>query len=261
MKAAMTPSTDTARTADTSDSSKIASLIAPSGRLRAAINVGNPVLAHKRADGSAAGVSVDLAARMAAQLGLPLELQLFEAAAHSVDAVTQGQADVGFFAVDPVRGAGIGFSAPYVLIEGAYMVRSDSPLSDNAQVDVAAHEVVVGQGSAYDLYLTRALKNARILRAPTSPAVVDVFLQPQGDVAAGVKVQLEAAVASHPGLRLLPGHFMLIQQAMGLPKTRGEAALQWLSAFVEAAKASGFVAQALAQHQVQGAVVAPGVQP
>ncbi|MGE8493317.1 MULTISPECIES: transporter substrate-binding domain-containing protein [Comamonas] len=254
----MTPSTDTANTLD---STKIASLIAPSGRLRAAINVGNPVLAHKRADGSAAGVSVDLAARMAAQLGLPLDLQLFEAAAHSVDAVTQGQADVGFFAVDPVRGAGIGFSAPYVLIEGAYMVRSDSALSDNTQVDVAAHEVVVGQGSAYDLYLTRALKHARILRAPTSPAVVDVFLQPSGDVAAGVKVQLEAAVASHAGLRLLPGHFMLIQQAMGLPKSRGEAAIQWLAAFVEDAKASGFVAQALAQHQVPGAVVAPGVQP
>lgn len=233
------------------ETTDIASLIAPRGRLRAAINVGNPVLAHKRADGSAAGVSVDLAARMAAQLGLPLDLQLFEAAAHSVDAVTQGQADVGFFAVDPVRGAGIGFSAPYVLIEGAYMVRSDSALTDNAQVDVAAHEVVVGQGSAYDLYLSRALKHARILRAPTSPAVVDVYLQSQGDV---------AAVTSHPGLRMLPGHFMLIQQAMGLPRDRGDAALQWLAAFVEEAKASGFVARALAQHQVQGAVVAPGVQ-
>ena len=173
----------------------LVSAFAPTGRLRAAINVGNPILARLQADGTPAGVSIDLAQRLAARLGLPLELQVFEAAAKSVDAVTQEQADFGFFAVDPVRGAGIAFSAPYVLIEGAYMVRSDSPLTDNAQVDVAGHTVVVGQGSAYDLYLSRELQHASIVRAPTSPAVVDVFLAPTGDVAAGVKTQLEASVA------------------------------------------------------------------
>ena len=235
----------------------ILSAFAPTGRLRAAINVGNPILARLQADGSPAGVSIDLATRLAAQLGLPLDLVVFDAAGKSVDAVTNDQADFGFFAVDPVRGAGIAFSAPYVLIEGAYMVRSGSPLTDNAQVDVAGHQVVVGKGSAYDLYLSRELKNAAIVRAPTSPAVVDVFVGGEGDVAAGVKQQLEQGVAQHPGLRMLPGRFMVIQQAMGLPKTRGEAAAQWLAGFVEEAKACGFVADALQRHHIQGAAVAP----
>ena len=238
-------------------SAEIIAALAPTGRVRAAINVGNPILARLQADGTPAGVSIDLAQRLAAQLGVPLDLQVFDAAAKSVDAVTNDQADFGFFAVDPVRGAGIAFSAPYVLIEGAYMVRSASPLTDNAQVDVAGHTVVVGQGSAYDLYLSRELKHASIVRAPTSPAVVDVFLAPTGDVAAGVKTQLEAAVAQRTGLRMLPGRFMVIQQAMGVPKTRGAAAAAWLAAFVEEAKATGFVAGALARHQIQGAIVAP----
>ena len=235
----------------------LVSAFAPTGRLRAAINVGNPILARLQADGTPAGVSIDLAQRLAARLGLPLELQVFEAAAKSVDAVTQEQADFGFYAVHPVRGAGIAFSAPYVLIEGAYMVRSDSPLTDNAQVDVAGHTVVVGQGSAYDLYLSRELQHASIVRAPTSPAVVDVFLAPTGDVAAGVKTQLEASVAQRSDLRMLPGRFMVIQQAMGVPKGRDPAVVQWLGDFVEEAKASGFVAEALARHQIQGASVAP----
>ena len=196
---------------------------------------------------------------MAAQLGLPLDLQLFEAAAHSVDAVTQGQADVGFFAVDPVRGAGIGFSAPYVVIEGAYMVRSDSALTDNAQVDVAAHEVVVGQGSAYDLYLSRELKQAQILRSPSSQTVVDTFIEAGAEVAAGVKQQLEADALRVGGVRLLPGRFMVIQQAMGLPKGRGDAAAALLRRYVEDMKASGFVAQALQRHGIQGASVAPAL--
>ena len=238
-------------------SAEIIAALAPTGRVRAAINVGNPILARLQADGTPAGVSIDLAQRLAAQLGVPLDLQVFDAAAKSVDAVTNDQADFGFFAVDPVRGAGIAFSAPYVLIEGAYMVRSASPLTDNAQVDVVGHTVVVGQGSAYDLYLSRELKHASIVRAPTSPAVVDVFLAPTGDVAAGVKTQLEAAVAQRTGLRMLPGRFMVIQQAMGVPKTRGAAAAAWLAAFVETAKATGFVVDALARHQIQGAIVAP----
>ena len=174
-----------------------------------------------------------------------------------MDAVTREEADFGFFAVDPVRGAGIGFTAPYVLIEGSYLVRQDSPLTDNAQVDRAGHTVVVGKGSAYDLYLSRELKHAQIERAVSSPAVVQTFVESTADVAAGVKQQLEADAARLPGLRLLPGRFMVIQQAMGLPKGRGDEALRVLAAFVEEAKASGFVAEALQRHGIQGAAVAP----
>ena len=238
-------------------SDRLLSALAPTGRLRAAINLGNPILAGTGPDGAPRGVSIDLARRFAEGLGLPLELVVFDTAAKSVDAVTREQADFGFFAVDPVRGAGIAFTAPYVLIEGAYLVREDSPLRDNAEVDVAGRRVVVGQGSAYDLYLSRELKAATIVRAPSSPAVVDFFVAEHADVAAGVKQQLQADAARIPGLRLLPGRFMVIQQAMGLPKGRGAEATQALAAFVEEAKASGFVAQALQRHGIEGASVAP----
>ena len=231
---------------------------APSGRLRASINLGNPILAKRdAASGAVLGVSVDLARALAQELGVALETVVFDAAAKSVDAVKAGQADIGFFAVDPLRSDGIRFSAPYVQIEGAYLVRQASALTDNGQVDRAGVTVMVGRGSAYDLYLTRELKAAQILRAPTSPAVVDSFLAQNAEVAAGVKQQLQADAARLQGLRLLPGRFMVIEQAMGVQANRGEVAQQFLRDFVERAKASGRVAASLQQHGIQGAIVAP----
>lgn len=236
----------------------LVTILAPTGVLRASINLGNPILAHAdAATGAAGGVSVDLAAAFAARLGVPLELVVFKTAAASVDAVTNGQADVGFFAIDPLRGAGIGFTAAYVLIEGGYLVRDGSPLRANEEVDRAGTRVVVGGGSAYDLYLTRELKHATIVRAPSSQAVVDTFVAQGCEVAAGVKQQLEADMKRFLGHLLLPGRFMLIQQAMGLPKGRGEAARAALAAFVEDMKAQGFVHDALARHRIEGASVAP----
>ena len=231
--------------------------LAPTGTLRASINLGNPILANRGTDGQPFGVSIDLAQGLGRLLGLGVELLVFETAAQSVAAVTQEQADFGFFAVDPARGAGIHFTAPYVLIEGAYLVRNDSPLHDNQQVDQSANRVVVGKGSAYDLFLTRELKHAQILRAPSSQAVVDTFMAEGAEVAAGVKQPLEADALRVGGLRLLPGCFMVIQQAMGLPKGRGDAAAALLRRYVEDMKATGFVAEALQRHGIQGASVAP----
>ena len=234
------------------------SAFAPSGQLRASINLGNPILARKNATtGEVEGVSVDLARALAAELGVGIELKVFDAAAKSVAAVTSGEADIGFFAIDPLRGEGVRFSAAYVQIEGAYLVKQGSPLTDNTQVDRAGTRLMVGKGSAYDLYLSRELKAATILRAPTSPAVVDAFIAESADVAAGVKQQLEADAARIGGLRLLPGRFMVIEQAMGVQANRGEAAQRVLRDFVERMKASGFVAQALQRHQIKGAIVAP----
>ncbi len=234
------------------------STFAPTGRLRAAINLGNPILAKRDPDTSTpVGVSVDLARELAQRLGLPLDLVEFDAAGKSVEAVTAERADFGFFAVDPLRGQGIAFTAPYVLIEGSYLVRQKSPVQTNDEVDRAGTRIVVGQGSAYDLYLTRELKAASIERAPTSPTVVDVFVATNADVAAGVKQQLESDLPRFPALRLLPGRFMVIQQAMGLPKGRSAEAVAYLKAFVEEMKASDFVAQALQRHGIEGASVAP----
>ena len=231
---------------------------APSGELRVAINVGNPILARRHPEtGEPEGVSIDLATLLAQRLGVPLSLAVFEAASKSVEAVAQGQADVGFFAIDPLRGAAITFTAPYVLIEGAYLVKQDSPLQRNEEVDQAAHTIVVGQGSAYDLYLSREIKQAQLVRSPTSPEVVSYFLAHGHDVAAGVKPQLEAELPRIPGLRMLPGRFMVISQVMGLPKTRGDEAAAYLHQFVEDMKSSGVVADALARHRIEGATVAP----
>lgn len=237
---------------------EIVTALTPTGVLRAAINLGNPILANADpATGAPFGVSVDLARAFAERLGVRLELVVFKSAGESVDAVTNERADIGFFAIDPLRAAGIAFTAPYVLIEGCYLVRVESPLSDNAEVDRAGHRVVVGAGSAYDLYLTRELKHVQIVRAPTSPAVIDTFLEQHCDVAAGVRQQLQADAKRFPGLRLLPGLFMVIRQAMGLPKGRGEPAHQFLAQFVEDMKANGFVADALRRHRIEGASVAP----
>ncbi|MFX1676908.1 ABC transporter substrate-binding protein [Paraburkholderia sp. A2WS-5] len=238
--------------------SAIVDAFAPTGTLRASINLGNPILAGRDpASGEASGVSVDLARAFAQQLGVPLELVVLDTAAQSVEAVSEARTDFGFFAVDPKRGETIAFTAPYVLIEGFYLVRDDSPVRVNADVDQPHNRVAVGKGSAYDLFLTRELKAAQIVRAPSSPAVVQTFLDQRLEVAAGVKQQLEADARKAPGLRLLDERFMVIRQAMGVAKQRGPHAAAVLGEFVETMKASGFVAEALARHGIEGASVAP----
>ncbi len=232
-------------------------VLAPTGQLRAAINVGNPILANLDADGKPVGVSIDMARGLADALGVGLEMSVFKAAAASVDAVTTQQCDIGFFAIDPVRGAGIDFTAAYVVIEGAYLVRNESRLKANEEVDVPGHRVAVAKGSAYDLFLTRELKNATLAHTPYSSDVVNLFMEQSLDVAAGVKQQMEADALRVPGLRLLPGRFMLIQQAMGLPKGRPPEALALLRRYVEMQKACGLVASSLAGHRIEGAAVAP----
>ena len=228
--------------------------LAPTGKLRAAINFGNPILATKAASGEPTGVSVDLARELGTRLGVPVELVTFESAGKVVAAVAQW--DVAFLAVDPARAGEIAFTAPYVVIEGAYLVPAGSPIRENAQVDRAGTRVVVGAGSIYDLYLARELKQATLVRAPTSPAVTDMMVAQRLDVAAGIKQQLEADAKRVPGVRLLDGRFMVINQAMGTPQGR-EAGARYLRALVEEMKASGFVARSLARHRIEGAAVAP----
>lgn len=229
--------------------------LAPCGHLRATINLGNPILASRDA-GGARGVSVDIANELARRLGVAAKLVVVDAAAKAVEAVASGQADVGFFAIDPVRGAGIAFTDPYVLIEGCFLVRQSAPITENTQVDSSGTRVVVGAGSAYDLFLTRELKHANIVRVPTSPAVVNAFIEQGLEVAAGVKQQLQADAARQPGLRLLEKPFMVIQQAMGIARARGETAANYLRAFVADLRSSGYVRESLARHGIEGATAA-----
>ena len=233
-------------------------LLAPTGRLRASINLGNPILAGTDPDtGAPRGVSVDLARALAERLGVPLALVTFPAATKSVDAVTGGVADIGFFAIDPQRGAEIAFTDSYILIEGAYLVRDDSPCRANEDVDRAGTTVVVGKGSAYDLFLSRELAAASFVRVPGAAEVVETLRSGGADVAGGIRQVLVEVAQRTPGLRVLPGRFMVIRQAMGLARGRGPGAESALRAFVEDMKASGFVAAAMARHAVVGASVAP----
>jgi polar amino acid transport system substrate-binding protein len=234
----------------------ILSSLAPSGELRATINVGNPILARRDTSGGPRGVSVDIANELAMRLGVAAKLLVVDAAAKAVEAVSSGQADVGFFALDPVRGAGIAFTNPYVLIEGCFLVRESAPITESSQVDTPGTRVAVGAGSAYDLFLTRELKRASIVRVPTSPAVTAVFLQNGLEVAAGIRQQLQADALQHGGLRLIEKPFMVIQQAMGVARGRGEAAAMYLRGFVDDLRSSGYIRESLARHGIEGATAA-----
>lgn len=231
--------------------------LAPTGRLRAAINFGNPVLAQKdAATGAPRGVSVDLARALGERLGVPVDLVTFDAAGKVFEALKADAWDLAFLAIDPVRAAEIAFTAPYVVIEGTYLVRTESPFHAVDDLDRDGVRIAVGRGAAYDLFLTRALLHAQLVRADTSPAAIDLFLAEGLDAAAGVRQPLSAAARAQPGLRVIEGRFTAIEQAMGLPRSRA-AGLPCVSAFIEEMKASGFVAAALARSGQADATVAP----
>jgi polar amino acid transport system substrate-binding protein len=230
---------------------------APGGALRASINLGNPVLAGRDpASGEPAGVSVDLAGELTRRLGLPLELVVFDGAAASVEAVRADRADVGFFAVDPARSAGVHFTAPYVLIEGSYLVAADSELTAGEQVDRTGTRIAVSRGSAYDLFLTRTIEQAELVRLDGAAGAVEALRTGTVEVVAGIRPMLEREAEGAPELRMIPGRFMVIRQAMGMPAGRDAAAHALLTAFAEEMKTEGVVAAAMRRHGIDGASVA-----
>jgi polar amino acid transport system substrate-binding protein len=232
--------------------------LAPTGKLRAAINLGNAVLAQKGADGAPKGVSVDLSRELARRLGVPIEITTFEAAGKVFEGIKAGSVDLAFIAIEPVRAAEIEFSSPYVLIEGGYMVAKDSPLKAIEDVDRPGIKIAVGLNSAYDLFLTRTIKNAQVVRAHTGggEAMIELFLKDKLDVVAGVKPVLVEYAKTNAAMRIIDGRFMVIQQSMGLPKGRTTAA-RYVRTFVEDVKASGFVADALKRSNQTDATVPP----
>jgi len=231
--------------------------LAPTGKLRAAINYGNPVLAQPdAATGQPRGVSVDLARELGARLGVPVELVTFDAAGKVFAALGSGAWDIAFIAIDPARSAEIDFTAPYVVIEGTYLVPVSSPLRSIADVDRAGVRIAVGNKSAYDLYLSRTLKRAQLVRAPTSPGAVELFVKEKLEAAAGVKQPLVQFAQGNSNVRVIDGRFMAIEQAMGTPRGR-DAGAKYLREFVEEMKASGFVAAGLQRSGQGDAAVAP----
>jgi polar amino acid transport system substrate-binding protein len=227
--------------------------LAPTGVLRASINLGNPVLANGTPD-APGGVTVDIARELAKRLELPLELVCFDAARKSFEAMTTGQADICFLAIDPARAEEVAFTAPYVVIEGVYAVPRDSQLATVAEVDADGVRIGVKQGSAYDLYLTRTLQQATVVRGEEG---VDVFRAEGLEAAAGIRQPIAAYVAEHPDLRVIDERFMQIQQAVGTARSKHPDTVAYLHDVVEDLKASGFIAASLAASGQAAAAVAP----
>ncbi|MGH6770323.1 MAG: transporter substrate-binding domain-containing protein [Xanthobacteraceae bacterium] len=216
--------------------------LAPTGTLRAAINIANPVLVQRNpVTGAPCGVTVDLARELERRLGVRLEQVLIDSAGKSFEAVKSRGCDFGFLAIEPARAAEIDFTGAYVIIEGVYAVRADSALKANEDVDRDGVRIAVNKGAAYDLFLTRSLKYATLVRVDNA---FDAFMREGLEAVAGVKQAVLRFAETSPVARVLPGRFMEIAQAMCLPKGR-EAGVAYLRAFVEEMKANGFVAAAL----------------
>ncbi len=226
--------------------------LAPSGVLRAALNLNNPVLVQGT-PAAPSGVTVDIAREIAARLGVPVEFRCFPGARDSFTATAADQADICFLAVEPTRAEQIAFTAPYVLIEGVYAVPDQSPLTTAGEVDQAGVRIGVKEGSAYDLFLTRTLRNATLVRGDEGTAV---FLAEHLEAAAGVREPMTEFVAAHPGCRLIKDRFMEIPQAVGTAKSRRAESARFLRELVEELKSAGFVADAL-RRSGQTAPVAP----
>jgi polar amino acid transport system substrate-binding protein len=231
--------------------------LAPSGRLRAAINLANPILARRdAASGKLLGVSVVIAERLGERLHVPLDLVPFNAAGAVFDAVDRGAWDVAFLAIEPERAVKVEFSSPYVFIDGTYLVHRNSPYQSVADLDKDGVRIAVSQNAAYDLFLTRTLQHAALLRAPATPASIELFIDDKLDAAAGIRQELLDAARKHPDTRVLNDRFTRIEQAVAIPKERADA-----GAFVQQVltdmQASGEIRAALDATGQDGAVVAP----
>ena len=237
--------------------------LAPTGTLRAGINHGNPILAQKDpVTGELRGITVDLARELGRRLGVPVQLVPYDAAGKMTDAVKTGAWDIAFLAADPTRASDIAFTAPYLETEGTYLVPGDSPIRTIADADRDGVRIAVGAKSAYDLFLSRTLTRAQIVRAPTAPEAIALFEAEKLEAAAGVRQVLVTAAAKMPGTRVLDERFMVIAQAAAVPRGR-EAAAKYVHEFIEEMKASGFVANALKASGVENSATvaaAAGVQ-
>jgi polar amino acid transport system substrate-binding protein len=231
--------------------------LAPTGVVRAAINYGNPVLAQRDPEtGEPRGVAAAIAREIARRLGRPHRFVTFDAAGKAFAALQDGAWDVAFLAIDPKRGIEIDFTRPYVIIEASYMVRSGSLLRGIDDVDAPGQRIAVGAGSAYELFLTRNVRHAEIVRAPTGNEAIEMFLRDGLEAVAGVKSPLQRRASGDEGLRVMDGSFMSIEQAVAIPKGR-TAALLFAQATLDDLIASGFIVAELERSGQRDALV-PG---
>lgn len=231
--------------------------LAPTGILRAGINLANFLLVTGRAaDGDPEGVAPDMARAIADRLGVPVKYVPFETPGALADAAGDDVWDIGLIGAEPARAESIAFTAAYVEIEATYLVPDGSPLTSIEAVDRPGVRIAVSARSAYDLWLSRNIRNAELVRADGIQASYDLFVGDRLDALAGLRPRLLTDVEKLSGARILDGRFTAVQQAVGTPKRNVEAAA-FLQAFVEEAKDSGLVAGLIEKHRVQGLTVAP----
>jgi len=229
--------------------------LAPTGKLRVGINYGNFLLVTKRSDSEYTGIAVDLGRELGKRLDVPVELVAFATAGKLADAVKAGAWDVAFLGNEPQRAGEIAFSPAYLEIEAGYLVPAGSPIRTVAEVDRKGVRVATAVNSAYDLYLSRTLKQASLVRVQGIQASYDIFVKDKLEALSGLKPRLVTDAETLPGSRVLEGRFTVVQQSVGTPQGR-PAAAKYLGEFAKDVKASGFVAQAIARHAVRGVTVA-----
>jgi polar amino acid transport system substrate-binding protein len=212
----------------------------PIEKLRVGINFGNTVLVNRNPDGTPYGIAVDLANELARRLELPLEFITYDSAGRMAEGAKTGAWDAAFLAADPARAQEIVFTEPYFEIDSTYLVPADSPLRDISEVDRDGIRIALSERSAYDLFLTRNIHHATLIRASSPGASVEVFFREKLDALAGIRPMLDDVARTHPGTRVLEGRFTAVQQAIGTPKGH-EALAEYLNGFVQDIKRTGFL--------------------
>lgn len=224
--------------------------------MRVGINFGNALLTGKDESGSPRGIAVDLARELTRRAGVSMDIVSYDSAGKMADGAKAGEWDVAFLATDPARAEEIVFSEPYLEIDTTYLVWANAPFRVPADVDSDGIRISVSNKSAYDLFLTRALKHARLVRTATPGESIDLFFSEKLDALGGLRPLLIDVAEKHPGARVLDGGFMTVRQAVGVPKGQ-EASARYVYEFVEDIKASGLVASAIERNNIRGASVAP----
>jgi polar amino acid transport system substrate-binding protein len=235
---------------------RMTSDLAPTGRLRTGINYGNFLLANKDpVSGEPRGIAVELAQEIGRRLNVPVEFVTFETAGRMADAVKTGAWDIAFLANEPERANEISFTAPYLEIEASYLVPAGSPIRSVGEVDRDGLRVAISAKSAYDLFLSRTLAHATLVRTPGMSDSYDLFVAEKLEALAGIKPWLVMTAEKLPGSRVLDGGFMAVQQCIGTPRGR-ESGATYLREFVEDVKASGFLADLIRRLELRGVSIA-----
>lgn len=247
-------------TAPQGPSAAARSELAPTGKLRVGINFQNTLLTRKDpATGEAGGIAPDLARELGRRLGVPVEIVPYATAGHLAEAVKTGAWDVAFLAGEAQRANVIAFTAPYLEIETTYLVPPGSPFRKVEDVDREGVRIAVGAKGGPDLALSRILKRAQVVRAPTTAAAAKLFATDKLDALAGLKPGLVMEAEKMPGSRVLEGRFSVVGQAAGTHKDR-VAGAKYLGEFIEDIKASGLVARVIEKNGVRGVTIAPPAQ-